>query len=123
MRTTFNISSSLELVSAVRPKGQPHALTVGTKLVLVHPYETEYGQVPAGAKALVEMVDDYDGTVWLLMEGIEPALFHWDNRLVLSPFTCEDLVACIKLPVDKQVPDEQLSVPVRNIEGTHDPYH
>jgi hypothetical protein len=108
MRTTFLVTPTRELVSAVRPKGAPHMLTVGTALYLSQPYATEYGVVPAGAKGFIEFLDQDDGTIWLLMEGIEPALFHWDNRLVLSPFTCEDLVACVKLPVDKRVPMNQL---------------
>jgi hypothetical protein len=104
MRATFKITANHELVSAVRSKGEPHTLTVGMRVWLVSPYETEHGTIPAGCKGFVEHVDEYDGTTWVLMEGMEPALFHWDNRLVLSPYTCEDLVACIRLPVDKRVP-------------------
>lgn len=102
MRTTFLIATTKELVSAVRPRLEPHVLTVGTKVYLVKPYITEWGEVPAGAKGFVAYVDDYDGSIDVLMEGIEPALYHWQNTLVLSPYTCEDLVTCIRLPVDNQ---------------------
>jgi hypothetical protein len=111
MRTTFVITPTHELVSAVRSQQEPHALTVGTRIVLATAYVTEYGAVPAGAKGFVEYVDDYSGTIEVLMEGIEPALFHWHNTMVMTPFTCEDIVACIRLPVDKQLPKPHQSVP------------
>jgi hypothetical protein len=111
MRTTFVISANRELVSAVRPRMEPHALSVGTRIVLSQPYATDWGFVPKGAKGFVDHLHEADGTVEVLMEGIEPALFHWNNTLVLSPYTCEDLVACVKLPVDKKLPKAKVSVP------------
>lgn len=122
MRTTFLITPSRELVSAIRTKGEVHALTVGTKVVFVRPFATDNGIVPAGTKGIVEFVAEEDGTTWVLIEGIEPALFHWDNRVVLAPFSCEELVSCLKLPVDKPMSVAPLSVPEG---GTlhHDTHH
>lgn len=116
MRTTFVITSSKELVSAVRPRLEPHALTIGTQVVLRHPYLTEYGIVPQGAKGFIEYIDEASGRVEVLMEGMEPALFHWGNTLVLSPFTCEDLLACIRLPIDNPSPPDTS----QSSEGEHE---
>jgi hypothetical protein len=95
---------------------------VGIKLVFVRPFVTDYGVVPAGTKGIVEFVAEEDGTTWVLIEGIEPALFHWDNRVVLAPFSCEELLACLKLPVDKPMPIGPLSVPGGGT-ITHDTHH
>lgn len=111
MRTTFVITATRELVSAIRPRLEPHKLSVGTLIVLSQPYATEHGTVPKGAKGFVDRLHEADGTIEILMEGIEPALWHWNNVLVLSPFTCEDLVACLSLPVDKKLPKAHVSVP------------
>jgi hypothetical protein len=107
MRPTFIVLSNGELVSAIRKKGEQHALRVGLRLELAYPYETDYGIVPAGARGLIKAVDEEDGTVWILMEGMEPALFHWDNMLVISPHQTDDLVACIRLSIDKRLPREE----------------
>jgi hypothetical protein len=102
MRTTFLVSSTCELVSAVRPKAEPHMLKAGMPITLAQPYQTERGLVPAGAPGYVELVDDFDGTTWVLMTGTaHPALYHWDNRLVLSPYTTEDLAQIIQVSCEK----------------------
>jgi hypothetical protein len=101
MRTTFVLTETKSLQSAIRPRVEPHAISAGTKVVLTAPFETPYGAVPAGAKGFVESVDAEDGTLWVLMEGMEPALVRWDNMLVLSPFTCEELAVCTRLSTDK----------------------
>ena len=107
MRPTFVVTSNGELVSAINRKGDQHALRIGLRLDLAYPYRTEYGIVPAGARGVVMKVDEEDGTTWILMEGMEPALFHWDNLLVISPFETDDLVACIRLSIDKRLPERE----------------
>jgi hypothetical protein len=108
MRPTFVILSNGELVSAIRKKGEQHALRIGLRLELAYSYETDYGTVPAGARGVVKAVDEDDGTTWILMEGIEPALFHWDNMLVISPHQTEELLTCIRLSIDKRLSEEEL---------------
>lgn len=107
MRSTFSVLSNGELVSTIRKKGEQQALRVGLRLGLAHPFETEYGIVPAGARGVIQAVDEEDGTTWIMMEGMEPALFHWDNLLVISPHTTEELVACIRLSIDKRLSREE----------------
>jgi hypothetical protein len=104
MRTTFVITDEHQLRSAIRPRVEPHQLTTGARIVMASSFETPYGTVPAGTKGFICRVDEEDGTVEALMEGAEPALWAWNNTLVLSPFTCEDLLVCTKLSVDKTPP-------------------
>lgn len=110
MRPTFLVTTNGELVSAIRKKGEQHTLRVGLRLELVQSYATDYGIVPAGARCVVQSVAEEDGTTWLLMDGYPwPALFHWDDMLVLSPYDTEDLVACLRLAIDKRVPKDEHS--------------
>lgn len=111
MRTTISITASGGLVSELKNRKLPHALSVGDVLELVNAFATEHGEVPAGAKGVVDHIDEADGVIWLRMVGTFPALMYWDNLLVLSPFDCEDLITSIKLSVDKQV----ASVSVRQL--------
>ncbi|MFI4971108.1 MAG: hypothetical protein ACHP7H_00395 [Hyphomicrobiales bacterium] len=104
MRTTFNITASGGLVSKLRGLDVPHDATKGLIIELTEPFATDFGVVPAGAKGIVDHVDEEDGVVWIRMVGCYPALVYWDNLLALVPFECEDLVASIKLSVDKKVP-------------------
>lgn len=97
MRTTFTLTPDGHLQSAIRRKLQPHTLTVGSKLTLISPYRTPYGEVEAGAVGFVEHVDEPSGATWILMEGIEPALFHWDNTFIIVPYDTEDLLACLEV--------------------------
>jgi hypothetical protein len=64
-------------------------------VALTGPYKTGVGELPAGAKGFVSFIDADLGTVWILMEGIEPALVHWDNMLVVVPYDTEDLLAVL----------------------------
>lgn len=112
MRTTFRKTADGELVSAIRSRGEAHDLTVGMPVLFTRPYATQYGVIPSGAKGFIDYVDD-SGLVEVLMEGIEPALVHWNNTLVLVPFTCEDLSVCLRLP-------QRTNAPVTlSIEGAH----
>lgn len=120
MRPTFVVLTNGELVSAICRKGEQHALRAGLRLELAYTFDTEYGTVGAGARFVVLKVDEADGTTWLLAEGIEPALFHWDNMLVISPFETEDLLACVRLSIDKMLPNTEHKVPVG--ETTHHDY-
>jgi hypothetical protein len=97
MRNTFTLNDTNHLQSAIRRRKEPHVLTVGSKLVLRAGYRTPHGMVPAGAVGFVDHVDEESGAVWILMEGIEPALFHWDNTLIIVPYDTEDLVDCLEV--------------------------
>lgn len=110
MRTTFVISGD-RLVSEIRPRDEPLAFKVGDVLVLGGPYNTPFGVVPAGIKGRVKHVDELDGTMWLFMEGRDPALIYWDNLLVLVPYDTEDLTELIRLTVDNKLPEEHEMVP------------
>lgn len=96
MRTTFLIDLDCQPVSANAPKDHPHAFKVSDMILVVAPYRNGYGDIPAGTKLFVSRVDDDDGTMWLLAEGDVPALFHWDNMIVASPYDCEDLLPCLR---------------------------
>jgi hypothetical protein len=110
MRPTFQVQTDGQLFSAIRKKGEQHALRTGLRVELVQSYATEYGIVPAGARGVIASVADEDGTTWILMEGFPwPALYHWDNMLVISPHQTEDLVACLRLTIDKRLSIEHSS--------------
>lgn len=97
MRNTFTLNDENHLQSAIRRRKEPHVLTVGSKLVLSKGYRTPHGLVPEGAVGFVEHVDGESGAVWILMEGIEPALLYWDNTLIIVPYDTEDLLACLEV--------------------------
>jgi hypothetical protein len=107
-RCTFVVMTNGELVSAIGVRGEAHALRAGLRLEMAYAYETDYGTVNEAARFCVAKIAEDDGTAWLMAEGIEPALYHWDNMLVISPFDTEDLLACLRLSIDKMVPVEQL---------------
>lgn len=114
MKTTFDITSTGALVSSTTDDDAGHKLRIGARIELRQDYVTPWGVVPKGSAGFIELVDDYDGTAWLLMEGAEPALYHWDNRLVLSPYSCEDLLPCLRLSVDNRQPTaHQLAIEER----------
>lgn len=92
MRATFILADDKHIQSAIRRRGEPHALSVGWWVILATDYRTPYGWITAGAKGFVDFVDERDGTLWILIEGMEPALLHWENKLVLVPFDTEDLL-------------------------------
>jgi hypothetical protein len=96
MRTTFIIDDNNHAQSDIRSKQAPHTIAVGTPVVTSAPYETERGILPAGAKGFVIYVDETSGELGILMEGLEPALVHWDNKLVLMPYDTEDLLAVLE---------------------------
>lgn len=101
MRATFILNDNNHAQSDIRPKGSPHTIAVGTPIVLTAPYRTEVGVVRAGAKGFVSSVDETSGAVWILMEGLEPALSHLDNEICLMPYDTEDLLSLIEF---KRVP-------------------
>ncbi|MGY3589385.1 hypothetical protein [Bradyrhizobium sp. USDA 4350] len=99
MRTTFALDLNMRPVSVNAPKTQPHIFAVGDVLYLTASFATEYGIVPEGTKLFVNHVADDDGTTWLLAEGMEPALIHWDNMLVIAPYDTEDLLLCLRAAI------------------------
>lgn len=96
MRATFVLDHNNHAQSAIRPKGAPHTIAVGTPVVLSGPYRTPYGTVRAGAQGFVSDIEETSGAHWILMEGWEPALVPWDNKLLLMPYDTEDLLALIE---------------------------
>jgi hypothetical protein len=96
MRVTFTLDNNNHAQSELRSKMAPHTITVGTPVLVTCPYQTERGVLHAGAKGFVMYVDETTGEVGILMEGIEPALVHWDNMLVIMPYDTEDLLACLE---------------------------
>jgi hypothetical protein len=96
MRTTFILDDNNHAQSDERAKGLPHQIEVGMPVAFTGPYKTSAGEVPVGAKGFVSFIDEDLGAVWILMEGIEPALVHWDNMLVLMPYNTEDLLAVLE---------------------------
>jgi hypothetical protein len=96
MRTTFIIDDNNHAQSDIRSKQAPHTIAVGTPVVTSAPYETERGILPAGAKGFVIYVDETSGELGILMEGLEPALVHWDNTLIIVPYDTEDLLAVLR---------------------------
>lgn len=99
MRPTFYVDLDCRLQSASAPKERPHAFKVGDVVWLIKPYATEYGIVPAPTKLFVSHIAEEDGTMWLLAEGDVPALFHWDNMMVVAPWDTEDLLPCLRAEV------------------------
>lgn len=81
MRTTF-----------VSDYYNSNLIAVGTPVVTTAPYTTELGVLPAGSKGFVSYVRDDTGETGILMEGMAPALVHWDNMLIIMPYGTEDLV-------------------------------
>lgn len=104
MRPTFLLDLELRLHSAITSKSEPHALQVGTGVTFAADYETPWGKLAAGTKAFVSFVDDKDGLTELLVEGADPALYAWDNKLVLVPFDTEDLTDCLAAALRSVVP-------------------
>jgi hypothetical protein len=49
--------------------------------------------VTPGLKGFVRFVDELSGLAEILIEGYEPALYNWDNLLVIVPFETEDLTS------------------------------
>lgn len=95
MRPSFLLSADLRPVSALVRKADADAIPIGTSVTVVTPYTTPYGEIAAGTKGFVEYVDPESGLMEILMEGIEPALLHWGNLLILVPFDTDDLAACL----------------------------
>ena len=95
MRPSFLLNTELRPVSCYLPKAMDGALTVGTEVKLTCDFETDYGVIPYGTKGFVEFAEPTSGIVTLLMEGLEPALLHWQNRLMLVPFDTDDLAVCL----------------------------
>lgn len=95
MRTTFVVDDNNHAQSDIRAKGQPHTIAVGTPVVTVLPYATELGVLPVGAKGFVKYIRETTGEVGILMEGMEPALIHWDNLIIIMPYDTEDLLAVL----------------------------
>lgn len=115
MRTTFALDLDLRLISVNAPISQPHALRAGDVFYTVEPYDTGYGDVPTGTKFFVQAVAEEDCATWLRAEGDVPALFHWDNMLVIMPYHTEDVLPClraaIRCPVALLAPEDTEEVP------------
>ncbi|MBW7970938.1 hypothetical protein [Bradyrhizobium sp. BR 10289] len=95
MRPTFALNCDLQPVSVIVSQDTPNALRIGTSILFVKPHLNEFGEIPAGAKGFVEFIDNVTGLHEILMEGAEPALLPWGNKIVLSPFESDDLASCL----------------------------
>lgn len=95
MRTTFNLDNNNHAQSAIAPKKLAHTIKVGTPVTTTAPYQTERGTLPAGARGFVKYIDEDRGELGILMEGMEPALIHWDNMIVLVPYDTDDMLAVL----------------------------
>lgn len=96
MRVTFTLDKNNHAQSEIRSKGAAHAIAVGTPVTLSANFRTPYGVVLKGAKGFVNSVDEDNGALWILMEGLEPALSLWDNMLLLMPYDTEELLAVVE---------------------------
>lgn len=94
MRAAFILTPDFRLVSSLVPKLTGDVFTVGSVALMVKSFDTPYGRITAGTKGFVDFIDQETGAVWILMEGMEPALVMWNNRLVLMPFDTDDLTEC-----------------------------
>lgn len=119
MRTSFALNLDLQPISVNTPIVQPHALRVGDVFYVAQAYSTEHGDVPEGTKLFVQHIAEEDGATWLRAEGDVPALFHWDNILVMVPYDTEDLLPClraaIRCPVAELQPNEGDPLPPSNV--------
>lgn len=110
MRTSFALDLDLRPISVNAPKDQPHVFRVGDVLWLTSDYPTPYGDVPADTKLFVQSITEDDGALWLRAEGDVPALFNWDNELVVVPYDTDDLAMClraaIRCPVAQVSPED-----------------
>jgi hypothetical protein len=95
MRPTFLLNSDCKPVSALASKAEPHALHVGLRVSLARDFETPWGIVPAGSKGHVSFVDELTGSIDILIEGTLPALYHWQDTLVLVPWETDDLASIL----------------------------
>lgn len=93
MKPAFLLDENGGLISALVPANSPQVIKNGMHVKLSAPLDLQpYGVVSAGAKGWVETVNADDGTVEVLMEGLEPALHEWRNILVLRPFQTDDAI-------------------------------
>lgn len=97
MRPTFLLNTELKPVSALITIGEHDGVTMHTCFELVKDFETEYGKISAGTRGFVDYIDPENGTVELLMEGIEPALISWGNIMIMVPFQTDDLAECLRV--------------------------
>lgn len=107
MRPTFLLNTDLQLVSALVTKGVEDGLKLHTSIELVGEYTTEYGKIDAGSRGFVDYIDPENGTVEILMEGIQPAVLAWGNMLILVPFDTDDVLPCLRVVFPKRTTPTQ----------------
>jgi hypothetical protein len=110
MRPTFLLNPDFKPVSAIANKSQPHTLRVGLMFLLTRDFLTPWGCVPSGAKGSVTYVDEDMGYVVITMDDAHPALYLWDNELILNPFTTDDLaeeLVCLMRPCSTFIRDPE----------------
>jgi hypothetical protein len=108
MKPTFTLDSNSRAQSDVKSKVLAHDITVGTPVITTAPYVTERGVLPTASKGFVKYIDETTSEVGILMEGMEPALVHWDNMLVLVPYDTEDLLAVLEFQRAKGATERRL---------------
>jgi hypothetical protein len=93
MQSRFIVNTERQLVSAIRPKEQGHAISAGDTLSFVKPFLTPHGLIPAGTRGTVARTEGRDGSLWLKLEGL--SLPCWGDMLYFSPYETEDMTACV----------------------------
>jgi hypothetical protein len=93
----FIIDQQGKLHSVLMDMSKAPGITVGVGIVVERDIVIEdMGTVKAGAKGWFEYGDALTGLAQFMMEGHEPALRHWENRLCLVPFDTDDITdACV----------------------------
>lgn len=97
MRPTITVDASGHLFSTIIKKDAPPAIVVGMRFEFEKPYETPWGEVPAGVVATVTETNEATGELDLEVTENIPALFFWHGSLIMLPFMSEDLSACLQL--------------------------
>jgi hypothetical protein len=97
MRPIITIDATGHLFSTIIENEETPVIAVGTRFTFEKPYETPWGEVPAGIVATVTENNDATGELDLEVAEKVPALFMWQGMLILLPFMSEDLSACLTL--------------------------
>lgn len=113
MRPTFLLNMDMQPVSALVTKGVGDGLKLHAAIELVCEYTTDCGVIAAGSKGFVDYIDPENGTVEVLMEGIQPAVLAWGNILILVPFDTDDLLACLRVVFPKRTTPTQDNIAAR----------
>lgn len=100
MRPLFTVDASGHLVSDIIEADETPlstAIIIGSHFEFEKPYSTPWGDVPVGVIATVTEVHEATGELDLEVHEVVPALFYWQNVIIMLPFMSDDLVSCLRL--------------------------